>query len=50
MSLVEHLPPPPKVKRRQSSPEAGGSFAEIVASLFKSGRLSPRQVRAATRG
>lgn len=46
MSLAEILPPCPKVKRRPS-PEAGGSFAEIVASLFKSGRLSARQVRAA---
>lgn len=50
MSLAEiHLPPRPRVKRREtfSCQESGGAFASIVSDLFKKGRITPRQARAA---
>jgi len=50
MSLAEHYPPPPRIKRRApefNCQEPGGAFATIVAELYKKGRISPRQARAA---
>lgn len=50
MSLAEILPPPPRIKTRRietKHPEAGGAFATIVAELYKKGRITPRQARAA---
>lgn len=48
MSLAEILPPPPRIKRRQpTQPEAGGTFATIVSELYKKGRITPRQAKAA---
>lgn len=50
MSLAEILPQPPKVKRRQEQfacQESGGAFASIVSELYKKGRITPRQARAA---
>lgn len=46
MSLADVLPPPPKIKHKPN-PEAGGQFATIVSDLYKRGRISPRQARAA---
>lgn len=49
MSLAEHLPPRPRIKRRDTftCQESGGAFASIVSELYKKGRISPRQARAA---
>jgi hypothetical protein len=51
MSLAEILPPRPRIKTRRQEPftcqESGGAFATIVSELYKKGRISPRQARAA---
>lgn len=50
MSLAEILPPRPRIKRRPPlniCQESGGAFASIVSELYKKGRISPRQARAA---
>jgi hypothetical protein len=51
MSLAaDHLPPRPRIKRKAepfTCQESGGAFATIVAELYKKGRITPRQARAA---
>jgi len=46
MSLAEILGPPPRIKRKPEH-ESGGAFAKIVSDLYRAGRISPRQARAA---
>jgi len=49
MSLAEILPRP-GIKHRRPAPqtqEAGGTFATIVSELYKKGRITPRQAKAA---
>lgn len=51
MSLAEILPPRPRIKTRRQEAftcqESGGAFATIVSELYKKGRISPRQAKAA---
>jgi hypothetical protein len=50
MTLADVLPPRPRIKRRQepfTCQESGGAFATIVSELYKKGRITPRQAKAA---